>query len=152
MNKKGFITYDSQDGRTTAYDERPYVRGFIHKNLYKQFSKNLLKLNPNFRIVNHLPDKNLRTNDKLYIVLEDRTRRRQPYEKRSDYTLSVRKYYSSSLPNYITNTLFPTYKIDLDNCYIITCLDLEWTHNVKEPNGLFHCICESLPLELPENI
>lgn len=131
MNRRGFITIDSQDGMSWPYHERPYVSGFLSKKLWKKFSENMLKQSY-VKIVIHRVDKNTRhqkiTRQRKHLIslTQDRSRRIRSYITWCHALI------------FIEELEFEKAMLELnckENVLYITCIDMRWCSLAKKFSG-----------------
>jgi hypothetical protein len=158
MNRRGLITFSSQDGMSRQCHERPYVTGFLSATLWNRFSQ-FLQQASHIRIVVHRIDKNTRQQrqERSISVTQDRTR---PKIVKHTWVhplipMNVYEFEKELLGLGATENVMLITCVDMRWCSLACrlvydepiCLDDAWkTNAINSKDGLFIKVCQALSL------
>lgn len=131
MNKKGYITIDSQNGtKKNPIIERAYVLGFMKNKKALEFKKNFIFSGFNCIIVVPVKDENIPPQYDIPLTIE--------HDKIITHMSSVIpiKYMKFEMKNIGLNTK--------EDVLMVLCYDTKWGRNASKNNGLYKAIVKYL--------
>jgi len=142
INKRGFITTESQAGRKRTGEgytihERAYVSGFMLESNAATFIKDMaVHTDKNAIFVPHCED-SVYIPGKLDIPLT--------ITERKNGKVEVNTHSSSTLPQYVWESFRKEARINKDQkIVLIFCWDSKWDRNASKPSGLFSDVLKML--------